>query len=96
MEIETKTVGLNGIQETAPVFPPTQFPQLSVNAEPLTSPLQSTLKQTIVKGKDCKSTSPNSEFIVEVKLKPPARIYENIIKSYGLRITTSNIIIIRY
>ena len=67
LEIETKTVGLNGIQETAPVFPPTQFPQLSINAEPPKSPLQS--KLLIVKEKVCKSTSPNSELIVDVKVK---------------------------
>ena len=37
---------------------------------PLGSPLQSkTAKQEIVNGKVCTSTSPTSEFIVEVKVK---------------------------
>ena len=38
---ETETVGVKGIQAASPVFPPTQFPQLSVNAVPPKSPLQS-------------------------------------------------------
>ena len=37
----TETEGVKAIQATAPVFPPTQFPQLSITAEPFTSPLQS-------------------------------------------------------
>ena len=73
----TSTVGLNGIQATLPVLPPTQFPQLSINADPLTSPLQSTLKQVIVKGKLWISTSPISEFIVEVKVNTPAPGFTN-------------------
>ena len=68
----TPAVGLKAIQATFPVLPPTQFPQLSVNAVPFTSPLQSTFKQAIVKGKVCTSTSPISEFIVEVNVKTPA------------------------
>ena len=71
-EIETLTVGLKGIHGLFPVFPPTQLPQLSIHAVPLTSPLQSTLKQTILKGKDWISTSPNSELIVVVKVNVPA------------------------
>ena len=31
---ETDTKGVNGIQDTLPVIPPTQFPQLSINAVP--------------------------------------------------------------
>ena len=64
LDKETLTVGLKGIQGTLPVLQPTQLPQLSIHAVPLTSPLQSTLKQTILKGKDWTSTSPNSELIV--------------------------------
>ena len=30
LDNETLTVGLNGIQATAPVLPPTQLPQLSI------------------------------------------------------------------
>ena len=37
----------------------------------LGSPLQSIFKQAIVKGKVCTSTSPISEFIVEVNVKTP-------------------------
>ena len=69
LEIETLTVGLKGIHGLFPVFPPTQLPQLSIHAVPLTSPLQSTLKQTILKGKDWISTSPNSELISELKIR---------------------------
>ena len=39
----TETVGVKAIQATAPVFPPTQLPQLSITALPFTSPLQSTI-----------------------------------------------------
>ena len=71
LESITPTVGLNGIHSTSPVLPPTQLPQISVNAVPFASPLQSIFKQSIVKGKFCTSTSsPISEFIVEVKFKP--------------------------
>ena len=73
----TSTVGLNGIQATSPVLPPTQLPQLSINADPLTSPLQSTLKQVIVNGKFWISTSPISEFIVEVNVRIPAPGFTN-------------------
>ena len=65
----TLTVGLNGIHGELPVLPPTQLPQLSVHAVPFTSPLQSTTKQLIVKGKVCTSTSPKSEIILEEKVK---------------------------
>ena len=37
----TTTLGLNGIQATLPVLPPTQLPQLSIKAVPFGSPLQS-------------------------------------------------------
>ena len=70
LESETETVGEKGIQETLPVLPPTQLPQLSVKAVPPTSPLQSV--QTIVFENVWTSTSPNSEFIVEVKVNIPA------------------------
>ena len=65
---ETLTVGLNGIQGEAPVLPPTQLPQLSIHALPFGTPLQSTIKQTIVNEKVCISTSPNSEIIFDVKV----------------------------
>ena len=51
LERITSTVGLNGIQATAPVLPPTQLPQLSTKAAPLGSPLQSRLGQEIINGK---------------------------------------------
>ena len=41
LEIVTDTVGVKAIQGSFPVFPPTQFPQLSKVADPFTSPLQS-------------------------------------------------------
>ena len=50
LESETETVGEKGIQETLPVLPPTQLPQLSVKAVPPTSPLQSTLWALIPAG----------------------------------------------
>ena len=69
LDKETLTVGLNGIHGRLPVLPPTQLPQLSVNAVPLTSPLQSTTKQLIEKGKFCTSTSPSSEITLELNVK---------------------------
>ena len=69
LESDTETVGEKGIQEILPVLPPTQLPQLSVHAEPFTSPLQSTLKQIIVNGKVWTSASPNSVIILDAKVK---------------------------
>ena len=69
LDKETLTVGLNGIHGRLPVLPPTQLPQLSVHAVPLTSPLQSTNKQLIEKGKFCTSISPNSEITLELNVK---------------------------
>ena len=68
----TVTVGVNGIQGLSPVLPPTQLPQLSINAVPLGSPLQSTDRHVIENGKLWISTSPNSELIVVVNVKRPA------------------------
>ena len=75
LERDTFTVGENGIHATAPVLPPTQLPQLSINADPPATPLQS--EHTIVKGKVCISISPVSEFIVEVNVKAPAPGFTN-------------------
>ena len=50
-ERETETSGENGIHPTLPVLPPTQLPQLSINAPPFKSPLQSKFKQSILKGR---------------------------------------------
>ena len=77
LESITPTVGLNGIQATLPVLPPTQLPQLSIKAVPSETPLQSTFKQTIVKGNVWTSTSPISEFIVEVNVKIPGTGFVN-------------------
>ena len=68
LESKTETEGEKGIQETLPVLPPTQLPQLSVKAVPLASPLQSRKEQDIIFDSVWTSTSPNSEFIVEVKV----------------------------
>ena len=65
-EIETETSGEKGIQGTSPVLPPTQFPQLSINAPPPKSLLQS--KHKIFSEDVWTSTSESSEFIVEVKV----------------------------
>ena len=48
------------------MLPPTQLPQLSINAEPPKSPLQSRHKIFCVDV--CTSTSESSEFIVELKV----------------------------
>ena len=62
----TSTVGEKGIHDTLPVFPPTQFPQLSVNAVPPKSLLQSV--QSIVSEVVCISVCPSSDVIVEVRI----------------------------
>ena len=68
LERDTFTVGENGIHATAPVLPPTQLPQLSINADPPATPLQSVEGHVIVTTWLCISISPSSELIVEVKL----------------------------
>ena len=73
----TSTVGEKGIHATSPVFPPTQFPQLSVNAVPPKSPLQSV--QSIVSEVVCTSTSPSSEVMVEVKVNVDGLGFVNIL-----------------
>ena len=50
LESKIETVGENGIQETFPVLPPTQFPQSSTNAPPPESPLQSLFWEKISVG----------------------------------------------
>ena len=50
---ETETVGVKSIHAAAPVLPPTQFPQLSTNAPPPKSLLQSV--HSIVSVVDCES-----------------------------------------
>ena len=68
LDKETVTVGLNGIHGNAPVFPPTQLPQLSIHAVPLSTPLQS--KQEIEKlAFWTYGTIDISEIILEVKVK---------------------------
>ena len=64
---ETETVGVKSIHAAAPVLPPTQFPQLSTNAPPPKSLLQSV--HAIVSVIDCESIWPSSDVIVDVKVK---------------------------